>query len=97
MIALALRSAANAVLALNVGNELPQKEITVADFAVSGVHVEAGLGFRSDDQEIANLVLLSQVFDQVPSAGFEKGLLVLAQAVQEIKHRIRMAFAAAES
>src|ERR1700734_4145202 len=82
-----LALAANPIFAFNVGNEFLQKEIAVEDFTVGGVYVEAGSCFGRNDQEIADFMLLAQVFDQVPSAAFEQSFLVFAEAVQEIEHR----------
>src|SRR5580700_1102548 len=80
----------NAIVGFNVGDEFLQEEIAVSDFPVGGVYVEAGLRLRCDDQEITDLVLLTQVFDQVPSRGFEQGLFILTEAVQEIEHRVTL-------
>ena len=84
------RPGANAVFALDVRHEFLQKEIAVAYRAVGRVDVEAAPALRRDDQKIAHLVLVAQIVEQRPAAAVEKCLLVVAQAVQKIEHRISL-------
>ncbi len=80
----------NAVGGFDVRNEFLQKEIVVANFTVRGVYVKAGLRVGCDDQKITDLVLLAEIFDQVPSTAFEQSLLVLAKPVQKIQHCVML-------
>ena len=75
-------------MALDVRNELAEKEIAVAHAAVGGIDVEAAFSFRRYYQEIVDLFLLAQVFDESPSAGLEQSLFVVAEAVEEIEDGI---------
>src|SRR5271165_939281 len=81
-------SGLNAVLALDVRDELLQKKIVVANRAVGRVDVEAATAFRRDDQKVAHLVLAAKIVEQSPAPAVEQSLLVIAEAVQKIKHRI---------
>src|SRR5207245_11664195 len=65
--------------------KFPHQKILVALAAIVRVDVETSVSGRSDDEELAKLVLLAQVLDQVHAAGLEKDLLVFAQAVEKIK------------
>ena len=58
-------------MTLDVGNELAEKEVAVVHASISGVDVEAAFSFRRDYQEIADLFLLAQVFDESPAAGLK--------------------------
>ena len=75
------------VMLLDEREEFPHQEIFVAFLAILGVDVEARPAFRRGDQEILQLALLPQVLHQVPFAGVDKELLVVAKPVQEIKDR----------
>src|ERR1700758_3604424 len=43
---------------------------------------------RRHDYELAQLMLLPQIFNEVPAARMQKHLLVVAEPVKKIKHRI---------
>jgi hypothetical protein len=75
----------DAVVVLDKREKLLEKEILVADFAVAGIDVEAGFAGRSGDEEILEAVFFAEVFDEVPAAGVEESLLVVAEAVEEIQ------------
>lgn len=81
-------TAMDAISAFNVGHEFLKKKVAVAHFASGGVDVKTGLGLRSDNEELADLVLLAKILNQVPSARFEKCLFVLAQTVKKVEHGI---------
>src|ERR1700756_1212822 len=69
-------------------HELPQEKVAVALPAVGGIDVETAESLRSNPHEIADLLLATEVIDQRPSTSFEECLLVVAEPVQEIEHRI---------
>jgi hypothetical protein len=75
----------DAVVAFDEGKELLQKKILVTDFAVAGIDVEAGFAGGSGDEEILQMTFIAEVFDEIPAAGVEEGLLVVAEAVKEIE------------
>src|SRR3954470_20348356 len=79
---------ANTVFFLDGRHELAQEEIRVQDLLVGRVDIERRLSFGRNDKEVTDLVLLAEIFDQIPSAGLEKRLLIVAQAMQVIKNRI---------
>ena len=76
------------VLAFDVGHELAQKEVAVALRSVGRIDIEARAPFRSDDQEVTNLAMFPQVFDQRPASAARERLLVVAQPVQVVEHRV---------
>ena len=76
------------VFAFNVRQEFLQKKVVVAYRALGGVDVEAAPALRRDDEKVAHLVLVAQIVEQRPSTAIEECLLVVAQAVQKIEHRI---------
>src|SRR5271154_835974 len=80
----------DSVFALDVRKQFLQEKIAVAHGAVGGVDVEAASGLRRDNQEVAHLVLFAKIVEQRPAAAVEQGLLVIAQAVQKIEHRITL-------
>src|ERR1700719_443403 len=81
---------ANPVFTFDVGQELLQKKIVVAHGSVRRIDVKAAAAFGCGDEKIAHLVLLAQILEQRPAATVEEGLLVIAQTVQEIEHRIAL-------
>ena len=81
-------SRADAIFALDVRHELLKKEITVAKLVAWRVDIETALAFRRHHQKVCDLVLAPQVLDYAPSPGAEQCLLVLSQAVEEVKHRV---------
>src|SRR5208282_1233988 len=78
-------AAADAVFALNRGDELLQKEIAVANRTIGGVDVETSSAFWSNDEKIANLMFLPEIIQQRPSSAVEEGLLVVAEPVKKIE------------
>src|SRR5712692_4129696 len=78
----------DAVFALDIRHEFPQKKFTVTHRTVGGVDVEAAHPFRRSHQKVANLVLLAQILDQVPSSRVDQRLLVLSKTVQKVEHRV---------
>src|SRR5579864_6028230 len=79
---------ANAVPAFDVGHELLQQEIAVANGAVRRIDVEASSAFWSDDQEISHLVLAAQIVEKCPASTVKQSLFVIAKSMQEIEDRI---------
>jgi hypothetical protein len=62
-----------------------QKKILVTNFAITRVDVKAGFARGSGDEEILEAAFFAEVFDEVPGARAEEGLLVVAEAVEEIE------------
>lgn len=85
-----LTTTTDPVSVFNRGNELLQKEIAVAHRSIRGIDIETASAFRSNDQKIADLMLLAKVIEQRPSATIEEGLLVVAEAVKKVKHGIAL-------
>src|SRR6185437_4518517 len=83
-----LTAANYAELRFNLRHEFGEEEVAVALLAVGGVDKERGASFNRNDQEIANGVVLAQVFDQTPPAAQHERLLVLPEPVEEIENRI---------
>ena len=79
---------ADAIFAFDVRNELLKEKIAVAELIAGRVDIETALAFRRHHQKVCDLVLAPQVLDHAPSPGAEQCLLVLSQAVKEVKHRI---------
>src|SRR5208282_2831712 len=78
----------DAVLALDVRDELLQKEIAVAHRAVGRIDVKTAPALGRGDKKITHLVLIAQIVEQSPSATVKQRLFVVAQAVQKIQHGI---------
>jgi len=74
-----------------VRQELGEKKIAVTIMPVSRIYEETASPLRRDHQEISDLVLLPEIFDQSPTAGSQKGLLVFAQSVQKIQDGVFLA------
>src|ERR1700674_1270128 len=77
---------AHAIAGFDEGKEFAQKKILVANFAVARVDVKAGFAGGSGDEEIFEASFFTQVFDKVPGASMDEGLLVVAEAVKEIEN-----------
>ncbi len=84
----ALASGADAIPALDVGHELLQKKIAVAERIVRRVDVETASSFGRDNEKIDDLVLAAKILDQAPSTGIEQRLFVLSQTMQEVENGI---------
>src|SRR6185369_9158928 len=69
-------------------NKFLEKEIAVAQCVPRRVDVESALALRSYHEKIADFVLATKIVDDAPSAGTEKSLLILAEAMKEIQHGI---------
>ncbi len=78
------------VFAFDVRQKLLQKKIAVTHGTIGGVDVKTASAFGSDDEKIAHLALVTQIFEQGPATAVEEGLLVVAEAVQKIEHRITL-------
>jgi hypothetical protein len=76
---------ADAIAAFDERKKFLQEKILVAGFAVARVDVKAGFARWSGNEEILEAAFFAEVFDEVPRAGAEKGLLVVAEAVEEIE------------
>ena len=78
----------NAVAAFDCGHELPQEKILIAQSVVVRVHEETCVTRRRDDDEIAKLAPVPKLLDQIEAAGAHEHLLVVAESVEVIDHRI---------
>ena len=76
---------ADAVAAFDERKKFLQKKILIANFAVARVDVKASFARWSGDEKILEAAFFAEVFDEVPGAGAEKGLLVVAEAMEEIE------------
>ena len=72
---------------LDKREKLLEEKILIVIVAVFGVDVETGAAVGSGDEEIGELMLLAHVFDEIPRAGMDEGLFVVAEAVKEIEDR----------
>ena len=90
LIARFLRPLADAVFGFDQRDEFLQEKIAVAHRAVGRIDVESSPAFRCGDEEFSYLVLLPEIVEQSPSAAVEESLLVVAQAMQEVKHGIAL-------
>src|SRR5487761_525736 len=77
-----------AVRAFDERQKFADEEILVTLAAVARIDVEAGVGVGRDDEKFAELMLFPKIFDQIPSAGADEHLFVLAESVKKIEHRI---------
>jgi hypothetical protein len=73
-------------VALDEREKFLQEKILVADFAVAGIDVEGGFAGGSGDEEILEAAFIAEIFNKVPAAGMEEGLLVVAEAVEKIEN-----------
>src|ERR1017187_5911436 len=81
-------SVAGAIVSLDEGHEFLHQEILVALASISRVNEEGAAPIGRSDHELADLLLIPQILNQVPAARVEKRLLILAETVQEIEHGI---------
>jgi len=66
--------------------KIPAQGIFVANFSVMRIDIEGRSRGRSDDQEFTELPSFPKVFDEIPTAGVDEHLFVVAEAVKEIKN-----------
>src|ERR1700688_1331066 len=78
----------DAVFVLDEGDEFLQEEIAVAHGTVGRIDIERLSTLGSDDEKFSNFALLPEIVEQSPSARVKKSSLVVAEAVQKIKHRV---------
>src|SRR5215469_5909424 len=76
-----------AVAFFNQRKKLLEKEILVAAVAVAGVDVEARAAVGRGNEELLELLFVAQVFDEIPEAGVDKELFVVAEAVKIVEDR----------
>ena len=79
---------ADAVFPFDERDKLLQKKIAVTNRTVSGVDVETFSAFGSNNEKIAEFMLLAKIVEHRPAAAVEERFLVIAQAVEEIEHWI---------
>src|SRR5215472_8508644 len=63
-----------------------QKEILITRFAILRIDVKTGIAARCGNQKFPDLAPFPHVFGQIPGAGVDEGLFVVAQAVQEVEN-----------
>src|ERR1700719_352466 len=80
----------NSVPAFDRRHEFAKKKILVPLLAVVRINVKTRPRHGRHDQKFAQLMLLPQIFDQIPAARMQKHLLVIAEPVKKIEHRIAL-------
>jgi hypothetical protein len=75
----------DAIAFFDEGKKFLDQEILVAVFAVFCVDVEARAAIGRSDQKIFELVIVAEIGDNVPQAGVDEELFVVAEAVEEIE------------
>lgn len=78
---------ARSITAFDEREEFAQKEVLVTEFAVARVDVKAGCARGSGNEEFLEAAFFAEILDEVPAAGVEERLLVVAEAVEEIENR----------
>ena len=79
-------------MGLDEWQEFGNQEIAVAIMAIGGVDKETPASLRRNHEEVPDFMFTLEVFDQSPSAAAHERLLVLSQAMQEVKHWILLVF-----
>jgi len=85
-----------AVTLFNEGKKFLEEEILVTVLPVSRIDVETRATIGSGDEEVLELLFFALVFDQVPEAGVDEELFVVAKAVEVIEDRIFFCFLSVE-
>src|SRR5215469_2620245 len=85
-----------AVSFFNQREKLLEKEILVAAVAVAGVDVEARGAVGRGNEEVLELLFVAPVFDEIPEAGVDEELFVVAEAVKIVEDRKFLGFVAVE-
>ena len=75
----------HAVVPFDEREKLLKQEIFVALFAIPRIYVEAGAAIGRGNQKLLQFTLFAHVFRQIPRAGMNEELLIIAKAVQEIE------------
>jgi hypothetical protein len=86
----------DSIAVFDEGEKFLEHEIFVAILAVSGVDVEAGARIGSGDQKIREFVFVAHVFNDIPEAGVDYELFVVAEAVEEVEDREMLGFLGVE-
>ncbi len=76
----------DAVVLFDVGKKFLEEEILVAIFTVARVDVETGAAVGSGDEEVLEFLFVAHVFDEIPEAGVDEELFVVAEAVEGIEN-----------
>jgi len=74
-----------AVAVFDEGEKFLKEKIFVAVFSVARIDVEAGAAVGSGDEEVLELLFFALVFDEVPEAGVDEELFVIAEAVKVVE------------
>ena len=77
-----------AVMRIDEGHHFLNQKILVGAFSVARIDEEGAIAIGRDDQKFTDLHLFPQILREIEAAGVDHGLLVLAEAVQEIQHRV---------
>src|SRR6202040_1151158 len=80
----------NPVPAFHRRHEFAKKKILVPLLAVVRINVKTRSRRGRHYQKFAQLMLLPQIFDQIPAPRMQKHLLVIAEPVKKIEHRIAL-------
>src|SRR5215475_5830859 len=67
--------------------EFLHEKIFVPNFAVVRIDVKRSSGSGGDDQKFGELFSFPGIFHEIPAAGMNKHLFVVAESVKEIKNR----------
>lgn len=88
---------ASTVVLLEVRKEFLEEEIFVALLVVAGIDVKAGAARGRGDEEFLDAVFFLEVFNEIPAAGTEEHLFVVAEAVEEIENGVAAGFVGVEA
>src|SRR6202789_1724880 len=76
------------IFPFDIGNKFLKEKIAVSRFSICRVDVKSFPSVRSDDKEIADLVLAPQPVQQRPAPIIKELLLISAEAVQIVENGI---------
>src|SRR5262249_14044845 len=75
------------ILLLDEGKEFLKQEILITNSSILCVDVETGAAGGSGDEEVFQFGAIAQIFDEIPQAGMDEELFVVAEAVERVKDR----------
>lgn len=75
----------DSIAVFDKGEKFLRQKILVAGLAVLGIDVETRASVRSRDQKIFQLVVVAEIFDDVPCAGVDEELFIVAESMEEIE------------
>jgi hypothetical protein len=77
----------NAVVAFNEGKEFFQQKVFVTILAIARIDIETRATAWRGDEELFQLAFFPEILDEIPGAGVNEHLFVIAEAVEEIEDR----------